>query len=140
MRIFDTTCLILLVTLAQHAFAWISPSTSLNQRAHSKSTAIRRVSNAIDSAIEDTATVDNEENLDYNWKQQWYALTYASYVPNPSRSAEVTPAAVFGEPLVLWREEDDGEIFCAVDRCPHRSAALSEGRLRNGTLYCLYHG
>jgi nitrite reductase/ring-hydroxylating ferredoxin subunit len=78
--------------------------------------------------------------LEYNWKEQWYALTYSSYVPNPSESAEVIPAAVFGDPLVLWREEDNGEIFCARDVCPHRAAALSEGRVRDGTLQCLYHG
>ena len=69
-----------------------------------------------------------------------YALTYASYVPNPSRSAEVTPASVFGEPLVLWRSEDDGTVHCADDVCPHRAAALSEGRLRDGKLECYYHG
>jgi nitrite reductase/ring-hydroxylating ferredoxin subunit len=80
--------------------------------------------------------------LEYDWKEQWYALTYASHVPNPSTSAEVVPAAVFGQPLVLWREQDDdsGEIYCATDKCPHRSTALSEGRVRNGTLTCLYHG
>jgi nitrite reductase/ring-hydroxylating ferredoxin subunit len=89
--------------------------------------------------------------LEYNWKEQWYALTYASYVPHPSQSAEVVPAAVFGQPLVLWRETDADDdnnnnndssstIYCATDACPHRSTALSEGRVRNGTLTCLYHG
>ena len=78
--------------------------------------------------------------LDYDWKNQWYALTFNSYIPNPSESAEAVPAAVFGHPLVLWRSEDDGEVHCADDVCPHRSAALSEGRLRDGNLECLYHG
>lgn len=48
--------------------------------------------------------------------------------------------SVFGEPLVLWRSEDNGAVHCADDLCPHRSAALSEGRLREGKLECYYHG
>jgi len=90
---------------------------------------------------ETSATTDApSDTIQYNWKNQWYALTYASYVPNPSRSAEVTPASVFGEPLVLWRSENDGTVHCADDVCPHRAAALSEGRLRDGKLECYYHG
>jgi hypothetical protein len=74
--------------------------------------------------------------LDYNWKDQWYALTYADYVPNPSESAETVPAAVFGNPLVLWRSQDKGILHCADDACPHRRAALTEGRVRDGKLEC----
>lgn len=80
------------------------------------------------------------KSFEYNWKEQWYALTFASYVPNPSASAEVVPAAVFGHPLVLWRSTDNGPIYCADDLCPHRAAALSEGRLRDGKIECYYHG
>lgn len=80
------------------------------------------------------------QRLDYNWKDQWYALTYADYVPNPSQSAETVPAAVFGNPLVLWRSEDNSIIHCADDVCPHRRAALTEGRVRDGKLECYYHG
>ena len=78
--------------------------------------------------------------IPYNWKDQWYAVTYANYLPNPSKSAEVTPVSIFGEPLVLWRSEDNGIVYCANDVCPHRSAALSEGRVRDGKLECYYHG
>ncbi|KAL7566793.1 hypothetical protein ACA910_019384 [Epithemia clementina (nom. ined.)] len=85
-------------------------------------------------------TEETYSDIPYNWKTQWYALTFSSYVPNPSQSAEVTPAAVFGQPLVLWREVDNGPIYCADDVCPHRATALSEGRVRNGTLTCYYHG
>jgi nitrite reductase/ring-hydroxylating ferredoxin subunit len=82
----------------------------------------------------------SKSRLPYDWKEQWYALTYANYVPNPSQSAETTPAAVFGHPLVLWRSQDHGVIHCADDVCPHRSAALTEGRVRDGKLECYYHG
>lgn len=80
------------------------------------------------------------KQLDHDWKEQWYALTYADYVPNPSESAETVPASVFGNPLVLWRSEDNSIIHCADDACPHRRAALSEGRVRDGKLECYYHG
>lgn len=76
----------------------------------------------------------------YDWKDHWYALTFASYIPNPSESAETIPAAIFGIPLVLWRGKDEGKIYCADDICPHRSSALSEGRVRDGKIECQYHG
>jgi phenylpropionate dioxygenase-like ring-hydroxylating dioxygenase large terminal subunit len=45
----------------------------------------------------------------------------------------------FGEALVLWRA-DDGRVVCMPDRCPHRSAALSLGKIRDGCIECPYHG
>lgn len=49
-------------------------------------------------------------------------------------------ARLLGEDLVLWR---DGEQALAwQDRCPHRGAQLSRGRVEpaDGTLICPYHG
>ncbi|MGO9451821.1 MAG: Rieske 2Fe-2S domain-containing protein [Candidatus Binataceae bacterium] len=44
-----------------------------------------------------------------------------------------------GESLVLWRA-DDGRVVCVPDRCSHRAAALSPGKIRDGCLECPYHG
>jgi phenylpropionate dioxygenase-like ring-hydroxylating dioxygenase large terminal subunit len=44
-----------------------------------------------------------------------------------------------GERLVLWREAN-GHIACMRDRCPHRSAMLSRGKIRDGCIECPYHG
>ena len=46
----------------------------------------------------------------------------------------------FGERLVFWRSGRN--VVCMPDRCPHRSAALSLGRinLAAGTLACPFHG
>lgn len=41
--------------------------------------------------------------------------------------------------IVLWRDAE-GEIRAFTDRCPHRGAALSRGRLIDGGLECPYHG
>jgi phenylpropionate dioxygenase-like ring-hydroxylating dioxygenase large terminal subunit len=44
-----------------------------------------------------------------------------------------------GTPLVLFRRED-GAPAALVDRCPHRNAPLSAGRVVEGDLQCGYHG
>ncbi len=57
---------------------------------------------------------------------------------------EAAPLAVdlLGEPLVLWR--DHGAVRAWADRCPHRGAQLSLGRVlatvHGARLECPYHG
>ena len=46
---------------------------------------------------------------------------------------------VIGEPLVLYRRAD-GAMVCLEDRCCHRFAPLSRGRLEGDELRCMYHG
>lgn len=46
---------------------------------------------------------------------------------------------LLGEDLVVWRTRDDA-LAVAPDRCPHREAPLSIGRLADGELTCAYHG
>lgn len=41
-------------------------------------------------------------------------------------------------PLVVFLGEGGPGVL--IDRCPHRNAALSEGRVRGGALECPYHG
>ncbi|WP_075257378.1 aromatic ring-hydroxylating oxygenase subunit alpha [Herbaspirillum camelliae] len=45
---------------------------------------------------------------------------------------------LLGEQLVIANL--NGEIVAMNDLCPHRHAALSKGRVNNGTLQCAYHG
>jgi nitrite reductase/ring-hydroxylating ferredoxin subunit len=166
----SVVCLLLLFLLCSSsswrgAHAWISSTTTTTTTFAPRLVGARHYVSAckqpsfrsqpLTSTISSSSTSKESSSssfspLEYNWKDQWYALTYASHVPYPSESAEVVPAAVFGQPLVLWREQpkqksnknDDYSdiIYCATDACPHRTAALSEGRVRNGTLTCLYHG
>jgi phenylpropionate dioxygenase-like ring-hydroxylating dioxygenase large terminal subunit len=44
----------------------------------------------------------------------------------------------FGQQLVFWRSGE--QVVCMPDRCPHRGAALSLGRIENGALACRFHG
>ncbi|CAM9136641.1 unnamed protein product [Sphacelaria rigidula] len=46
---------------------------------------------------------------------------------------------LLGKNLVLWRD-GQGKWACFDDRCPHRAAPLSEGRVeKDGSLLCAYH-
>lgn len=43
--------------------------------------------------------------------------------------------------MVLWHDHQAGEWRCALNRCPHRFAQLSEGRVDGeGRIECPYHG
>jgi len=44
-----------------------------------------------------------------------------------------------GRDLVLWRDAV-GAVCCGLDRCAHRFARLSKGRVREGRIECPYHG
>jgi phenylpropionate dioxygenase-like ring-hydroxylating dioxygenase large terminal subunit len=67
-------------------------------------------------------------------RNQWYVVLESSEV----RSKPVG-ARRLNEDLVFWRDRDDN-VTCAVDRCPHRGAALSGGDIEGGRLTCPFHG
>jgi len=46
---------------------------------------------------------------------------------------------VLGENLLLYRGES-GRVHALNDRCPHRGARLSKGRLEGDGVRCMYHG
>ena len=46
---------------------------------------------------------------------------------------------LLNRPVVVWRTAD-GELLAMEDRCPHRHAPLSLGRIEGNTLRCMYHG
>jgi nitrite reductase/ring-hydroxylating ferredoxin subunit len=46
---------------------------------------------------------------------------------------------VIGEPITLFRQAG-GRIVAFEDRCPHRHAPLSMGRVEGDELRCMYHG
>ncbi|MDH3510031.1 MAG: Rieske (2Fe-2S) protein, partial [Gammaproteobacteria bacterium] len=45
----------------------------------------------------------------------------------------------FGQRVVIWRDAA-GQAVVLEDRCPHRGAALSQGRVRDGAIECPFHG
>jgi phenylpropionate dioxygenase-like ring-hydroxylating dioxygenase large terminal subunit len=46
---------------------------------------------------------------------------------------------LLGEHVLLFRGES-GQLFALNDRCPHRGAWLSRGRLEGDAVRCMYHG
>jgi phenylpropionate dioxygenase-like ring-hydroxylating dioxygenase large terminal subunit len=51
------------------------------------------------------------------------------------------PVRLLGQDIVLWRHAGGiGGISAFDDRCPHRGARLSLGRIVGGQLQCAYHG
>jgi phenylpropionate dioxygenase-like ring-hydroxylating dioxygenase large terminal subunit len=67
-------------------------------------------------------------------RNQWYVLLDSNQVA--ARPIGVTR---MGERLVFWRD-GSGKVNCAFDRCPHRGAALSIGKVINNHLRCPFHG
>ena len=64
------------------------------------------------------------------------------YVAAFDREISAAPLArtILGEAIVFWRAGDGG-VVAFEDRCPHRRAPLSMGKVLDGDrLQCLYHG
>src|SRR5437879_2063940 len=63
------------------------------------------------------------------------------YIAATSRELGRRPLGrtLLGRPVVLFRHRD-GAAAALEDRCAHRSAPLSCGRVRDGCLECPYHG
>ncbi|MEM8709883.1 MAG: Rieske 2Fe-2S domain-containing protein [Planctomycetota bacterium] len=65
----------------------------------------------------------------------WFPALFDADLPGEG----LVRVTIFGEGFVLFRGPD-GEPACLPDRCPHRAARLSDGRLVGGEVECLYHG
>lgn len=67
-------------------------------------------------------------------RQLWHPVASADHV-----AAQPVAARLLAEDLVLWRDPS-GAVHAWPDRCPHRGAKLSLGRVEGGHLECPYHG
>ncbi|KAI8465279.1 MAG: pheophorbide a oxygenase [Monoraphidium minutum] len=73
-----------------------------------------------------------------DWFKQWYPVA----IEVDLDKARPTGLKLLGRSLVLWWDREAGSWSCLEDRCPHRLAPLSEGRVepKTGRLMCSYHG
>lgn len=72
----------------------------------------------------------------FDWRAQWYPVAWARDCP---ADAPFKATLLDEDYAVVLRS--GGDAFAVRDRCPHRLAALSEGRLTaQGWLQCSYHG
>lgn len=71
-----------------------------------------------------------------NWNNQWYPIAIQKFVDKSKPFKSV----VLDVPIVTWYDKNINHWNTVIDRCPHRGAPLSEGRLENGNIECPYHG
>mmetsp|Transcript_24402 Transcript_24402/g.67599 ORF Transcript_24402/g.67599 Transcript_24402/m.67599 type:complete len:573 (+) Transcript_24402:34-1752(+) len=74
------------------------------------------------------------DKFDYN--AHWYPVIWAQDLP----LNEPTKVTVFDVDYVVAKTSDT-QVYCLHDRCPHKAAALSQGRVTaTGKFQCAYHG
>ena len=66
---------------------------------------------------------------------QWYVILESKEV-GKSKPLKIIR---LNQTMVLWRDEK-GKVCCIADRCCHRGASLSCGKLINGKVECPFHG
>ncbi|CAK9176093.1 unnamed protein product [Ilex paraguariensis] len=73
----------------------------------------------------------------FSWRDHWYPVSLIEDL-DPARP---TPFQLLNRDLVLWLDKSTSQWVAFDDKCPHRLAPLSEGRIdENGHLQCSYHG
>ncbi len=65
----------------------------------------------------------------------WYVAGWSHHFPKQV----LVGRQLLGEPIVLYRQRN-GRVAALEDRCCHRLAPLSRGRLEGDDLRCMYHG
>src|SRR5712692_3597988 len=75
-----------------------------------------------------------EPELKLGLRNMWYPICQSAHI-------QERPAGLhrLGTDIVLWRDSR-GKIHAHYDRCLHRGAKLSIGRVVKDTLQCAYHG
>lgn len=68
-------------------------------------------------------------------RNQWYAVLSSKEVPRKG----LVGVRRLGEKLAFWRDEK-GNVSCIIDKCCHRGASLSAGKIVDGQVQCPFHG
>ncbi|PZD74142.1 Pheophorbide a oxygenase [Acaryochloris thomasi RCC1774] len=73
----------------------------------------------------------------FDWHEAWHPIAYISDLD----VAQPNPFTLLGQDLVIWWDPQQSAWTVFEDRCPHRLARFSEGRVtEDGLLECPYHG
>ena len=68
-------------------------------------------------------------------KNQWYGVLDSKEL----KSKKPIGVTRMSEKLVFWRSED-GKVNCIFDKCCHRGASLSQGKIDHDKITCPFHG
>lgn len=71
----------------------------------------------------------------FDYKNTWYPIAFSRDIALDS----ITPFSVYDDEFILLRDGDEN-LTCLRDRCPHRAAKLSTGKMQQGVIECQYHG
>jgi len=72
----------------------------------------------------------------FDMRNRWYPVVFGSELLGPHGGPRRPYGLqLLGDPIILFRD-DQGHAQCLLDKCPHRSAALSVGLVRDGLLEC----
>ncbi len=71
-------------------------------------------------------------------KNCWYVIAWDYEIPATQDNGKIFARTVLGEPIVVYRTP--AGLVALADRCCHRGAPLSKGRLEGDNLRCGYHG
>lgn len=68
-------------------------------------------------------------------KSQWYAVLDSKEV----KKGRLIGVTRMSQKLVFWRDSEN-QVHCIFDKCCHRGASLSAGKLVDGAVECPFHG
>lgn len=66
----------------------------------------------------------------------WYAAAWTTEI----KDGQPLARTFLEKPVVLFRGEEDGRYIALDNRCCHRAAPLSLGRIEGNCVRCMYHG
>ncbi len=70
-----------------------------------------------------------DPTVNFNWRHCWHPIAFVRDLPKERPYS----FSLYNEPLVLFRDRE-GKLACLSDRCCHRPAKLSDGRVVNGKI------
>jgi len=65
---------------------------------------------------------------------QWYIILESKDLGN-----KILGLTRLNEKMILWRDSN-GNVCCIADKCCHRGASLSSGKIIEGSIECPFHG
>ena len=68
-------------------------------------------------------------------KNQWYVVLESKEL----RKNKLIGVTRLSEKLVFWKDENN-KVNCIADKCCHRGASLSAGKIINNHVECPFHG
>jgi len=87
--------------------------------------------------VDDEMPAGGTDPAHFDWKEVWYPVHYVKDLDK----SQPTPFTLLNRDLVIWWEQTTACWRVFDDKCPHRLAPLSEGRIsEDGLLECPYHG